>query len=205
MTDSIRIRGARTHNLKGIDVDIPIGQLTVITGVSGSGKSSLAFDTLYAEGQRRYLATVSQRTRELLQRLDRPDVDLIDGLPPTIGISQHTRGPRQRTTVATIAEVYDFLRLLYSRVGRLHCLRCGDPVTAQSREAMIDQVVGLEDRQKVIVLAPVVRSQPGSHTDIFARIVKDGFVRARVDRELVDAATPPLLDKATPHSIEIVI
>ena len=204
-TDAIRIRGARTHNLSGIDVDIPLGTLTVITGVSGSGKSSLAFDTLFAEGRRRYLATVSPQTRTLLQRLERPEVDLIEGLPPTLGIEQRTRGPRRRTTVATIAEVYDYLRLLYSRTGRLHCPTCRQPVSSQSREAIVDQALRLEDRQKVLILSPIIRGQNGSHAEVFARIVRDGFVRARVDGELVDAASPPSLVATKPHSIEVVV
>ena len=203
--DWIRIRGARTHNLREIDVDLPLGKLTVITGVSGSGKSSLAFDTLFAEGRRRYLATVSPQTRELLQRLERPDVDLIEGLPPTLGIEQRTRGPRRRTTLATIAEVYDYLRLLYARIGRLHCPTCRQPVSSQSREAIVEQALRLENRQKVLILSPVVRGQTGSHAEVFARIVRDGFVRARVDGELVDAATPPPLVATKPHSIEVVV
>ena len=203
--DWIRIRGARTHNLRGLDVDLPLGKLTVITGVSGSGKSSLAFDTLFAEGRRRYLATVSPQTRELLQRLERPDVDLIEGLPPTLGIEQRTRGPRRRTTLATIAEVYDYLRLLYARIGRLHCPTCRQPVSSQSREAIVEQALQLEDRQKVLILSPIVRGQAGSHAEVFARIVRDGFVRARVDGELVDAATPPPLAATKPHSIEVVV
>ena len=204
-TDAIRIRGARTHNLRGIDVDIPLGTLTVITGVSGSGKSSLAFDTLFAEGRRRYLATVSPQTRELLQRLERPEVDLIEGLPPTLGIEQRTRGPRRRTTLATIAEVYDYLRLLYSRTGRLHCPTCRQPVSSQSRAAIVDQALRLEERQKVLILSPIVRGQTGSHAEVFARIVRDGFVRARVDDELVDAASPPSLIATKPHTIEVVV
>ncbi len=204
-TDRIRILGARTHNLRGIDVEIPLGTLTVITGVSGSGKSSLAFDTLFAEGRRRYLATVSPQTRELLQRLERPEVDLIEGLPPTLGIEQRTRGPRRRTTVATIAEIYDYLRLLFSRAGRLHCPTCHQPVSSQSREAIVDHALRLEDRQKVLILSPIVRGQSGSHAEVFARIVRDGFVRARVDGELVDAASPPSLAAVRPHSIEVVV
>ena len=203
--DWIRIRGARTHNLRGIDVDLPLGKLTVITGVSGSGKSTLAFDTLFAEGRRRYLATVSPQTRELLQRLERPDVDLIEGLPPTLGIEQRTRGPRRRTTLATIVEVYDYLRLLFARIGHLHCPTCRQPVSSQSREAIVEQALRLEDRQKVLILSPVVRGQVGSHAEVFARIVRDGFVRARVDGELIDAATPPTLTATKPHSIEVVV
>jgi excinuclease ABC subunit A len=205
MTDIISIRGARTHNLCGIDVDIPLGRFTTISGVSGSGKSSLAFDTIHAEGLHRYLATVSPRTRELLQRLDRPDVDLIDGLPPTLGIEQRSRGPRRRTTLATITDLYDYLRLLYARIGRLHCPNCHQPVSSQSRESIVGQVLKLEERRKVLVLAPVVRNQPGAHADVLARIARDGFVRARIDGEMVDLSSPPSLPAGKPHHIEVVV
>jgi excinuclease ABC subunit A len=201
----IRVRGARTHNLQGINLDIPLGQLTTISGVSGSGKSSLAFDTIYAEGLHRYLATVSPRTRDLLQRLDRPDVDLIDGLPPTLGIEQRARGPRRRTTLATITDLYDYIRLLFARIGRLHCPTCGQPVSSQSREAIVNQVLTLEERRKVLILSPLIRCQPGGHADVLARITRDGFVRARIDGDLVDLSTPPNLVASKPHSIEVVV
>ncbi len=203
--DVIRVRGAWTHNLQGIDVDIPLGRFTTISGVSGSGKSSLAFDTIYAEGLHRYLATVSPQTRELLQKIDRPNVDLIDGLPPTLGIEQRIRGPRRRTTLATITDLYDYLRLFYARIGRLHCPQCHQPVTSQSREAIVDQVLKLADRRKVIVLAPVVRNQTGGHADVLSRIARDGFVRARVDGELIDLSSPPELVSTKPHHIEVVV
>ena len=205
LTDVIRIRGARTHNLRGIDVDIPLGRFTTISGVSGSGKSSLAFDTIHAEGLHRYLATVSPQTRELLQRMDRPDVDLIESLPPTLGIEQRSRGPRRRTTLATITDLYDYLRLLYARIGRLHCPNCRQPVSSQSRESIVEQVLKLEERRKVLVLAPVVRNQPGAHAEVLARIARDGFVRARVDGELVDLSSPPELSVNKPHQIEVVV
>ncbi|MDB5342871.1 MAG: uvrA 2 [Schlesneria sp.] len=201
----ISIRGARTHNLQGIDVDIPLGLFTTISGVSGSGKSSLAFDTIHAEGLHRYLATVSPRTRELLQQMDRPDVDLIDGLPPTLGIEQRSRGPRRRTTLATVTDLYDYLRVLYARVGRLHCPTCGQPVSSQSREAIVEQVLKLEERRKVMVLAPVVRKQAGAHAETLARASRDGFVRARVDGELIDLSSPPALSPTKPHDIEVVV
>ncbi len=205
MTEVISIRGARTHNLQGINFDIPLGSFTTVSGVSGSGKSSLAFDTIHAEGLHRYLATVSPRTRELLQRFDRPDVDLIDGLPPTLGIEQRSRGPRRRTTLATVTDIYEYLRLLYARIGRLHCPTCGQPVCSQSRDAIVAQVLNLEQRRKVLVLAPVVRQQAGTHADVLARITKDGFVRARVDGELIDLAAPPELAAGKPHTIEVVV
>ena len=203
--DVIRIRGARTHNLQGIDVDIPLGRFVTVSGVSGSGKSSLAFDTIHAEGLHRYLATVSPRTRELLQRMDRPDVDLIDGLPPTLGIEQQSPGPRRRTTLATVAGLYDYLRLMYARIGRLHCPACGLAVSSQSREAIVEQVLKLEDRRKVLVLAPLVRQQTGTHADVLAKIGRDGFVRARIDGELIDLSAPPELVASKPHQIEVVI
>ncbi|MBS0204778.1 MAG: excinuclease ABC subunit UvrA [Planctomycetes bacterium] len=204
-TDAICVRGARTHNLQNLDVDLPLGRFTTISGVSGSGKSSLAFDTIHAEGLHRYLATVSPHTRELLARIDRPDVDLIDGLPPTLGLEQRFRGPRRRTTLATITDLYDYFRLLYARVGHLHCPTCHQPVTSQSREAIVDQVLKLEERRKVLVLAPVVRAQAGAHAETLARIGRDGFVRARIDGELVDLSSPPDLVSSQPHSIEVVV
>lgn len=205
MTKVITIRGARTHNLRDIHVEIPLGSFTTVSGVSGSGKSSLAFDTIHAEGLHRYLATVSPRTRELLQRLDRPDVDLIDGLPPTLGIEQRSRGPRRRTTLATVTDIYEYLRLLYARIGRLHCPTCGQPVSSQSRDAIVAQVLNLEQRSKVLVLAPVVRQQTGTHADVLTRITRDGFVRARIDGELIDLSSPPELVSASPHTIEVVV
>lgn len=205
LIDAICVRGARTHNLKNLDVDLPLGRFTTISGVSGSGKSSLAFDTIHAEGLHRYLATVSPQTRELLARMDRPDVDLIDGLPPTLGIEQRSRGPRRRTTLATITDLYDYFRLLYARIGHLHCPTCHQPVTSQSREAIVDQVLKLEERRKVLVLAPVVRAQAGAHLETLARIGRDGFVRARIDGELIDLSSPPELAPGKPHTIEVVV
>ncbi len=202
---SIRVYGARTHNLQNINVEIPLGQLTVVTGVSGSGKSSLAFDTIFAEGRHRYLSSVSMRSRELLQAIDRPDVDFVDGLPPVLCIEQHVRGPRKRATVATTSEIYDYLRLLFARLGQLFCPTCHQPVTAQSRTAIVEQALRFQAGQKVVVLAPLIRARAGSHADVFARIVKDGYVRARVDGEMVDAANPPELAKSKPHDIEIVV
>lgn len=202
---SIRVLGARTHNLRQVTVDIPLGQFTVITGVSGSGKSSLAFDTIFAEGRYRYLSSVSLRSQELLQSIERPDVDFIDGLPPVLCIEQKLKGIRQRSTVATISEIYDFLRLLFARVGQLYCPTCHVPVATQSRSMIVDQILGLENRQKVIILAPVVRGRAGAHHEVFAKIVKDGFVRARVDGEIIDATSPPEINSSLPHDIEIVV
>ena len=202
---AIRIVGARTHNLQSIDVEIPVGQLTVITGVSGSGKSSLAFKTIFAHGQWRFLSSVSARSRELLQEVERPDVDLIDGLPPVLCVEQQTSGARKRSTVATISDIYDYLRLLFARIGRLYCPACHEPVTAQSRSDIVNQALQSHDGQKVIVLAPIVRGRAGEHASVFVQIVKDGFVRARVDGELIDAAAPPELVKSKPHDIDVVV
>ncbi|WP_397571249.1 excinuclease ABC subunit UvrA [Schlesneria sp. T3-172] len=202
---TIQIVGARTHNLRNLNVEIPTGKLTVITGVSGSGKSSLAFDTIFAEGRRRYLSSVSSNSRTLLQETERPDVDFIEGLPPVLSVSQQMSGARRRSTVATASDIYDYLRILYARVGKLHCPQCGQRVVAQSRTEIVNRITQSLERQKVMVLSPIVRDQSGAHADVFSRIVKDGYVRARVDGVLVDAATPPALEKAGPHDIDIVI
>lgn len=205
ISPAIRVYGARTHNLRQIDVQIPLGQLTVVTGVSGSGKSSLVFDTIFAEGRHRYLSSVSTKSRELLQRIDRPDVDQIDGLPPVLCIEQQPRSTRKRATVATTSEIFDYLRLLFARTGQLHCPACHQPVTSQSRATIVQQALRLQDRRKVVILAPIVRGQRGAHADVFTRIVKDGYVRARVDGVIVDATAPGNIAKSKPHDIEIVV
>ena len=202
---SIRVIGARTHNLRDIHVEIPHESLTVVTGVSGSGKSSLAFNTIFAEGRYRYLSTVSAKSRELLQGVERPDVDSIDGLPPVICIEQRERGARKRSTVATTSEIYDYLRVLFARLGQLICPFCHILVSSQSRAVIVEHVLAFPDRQKIMVLAPIVRDKSGTHAETFARIIKDGYVRARVDGNLVDAADPPTLEKSKPHDIDIVI
>ena len=193
------------HNLRDVDVDIPRDALVVITGVSGSGKSSLAFDTLFAEGQRRYLESLSTYTRQFLNQLERPDADLIDGLPPTISIDQRAGSLSRRSTLATATEIYDYLRLLYARAGQAHCVGCGRPVTQQSPQAVVEQILALEERRRVMILAPLVRGRKGLHRDVFERISKEGFVRARVDGQIVDAADPPELDGRKLHDIEAVI
>ena len=202
---AIRIFGARTHNLRNINVEIPLGRMTVITGVSGSGKSSLAFDTIFADGRYRYLSSISAHSREFLQVVDRPDVDMVDGLPPVLCVEQYARAARRRSNVATTSEIYEYLRLLYARVGQLFCPTCNLPVNSQSRATIVAQALRFQDRQKVMVLAPVVRARTGTHADVFARIVKDGFVRARVDGNVCDASAPPDLSKSVPHNIDVVI
>ncbi|MDA1013882.1 MAG: ABC-ATPase UvrA, partial [Planctomycetota bacterium] len=205
MPDVISIHGARVHNLRNVDVEIPRDRMVVITGVSGSGKSSLAFDTIFAEGRRRYLESLSTYTRQFLNQLERPDIDGIDGLPPTICVDQRVGSVARRSTLATTTEIYDYLRLLYARAGEAHCPDCGRPVSSQSVQAIVDRILAFDDRRKVMILSPVVRGGKGAHRDVFAKIARDGFVRARVDGEIVDAADPPQLAATKPHDIEAVV
>ncbi|MBP2669935.1 MAG: uvrA [candidate division NC10 bacterium] len=204
-TNSIRIRGAREHNLKSIDLDIPRDRLIVITGVSGSGKSSLAFDTVYAEGQRRYVESLSAYARQFLEQMDKPDVDLIEGLSPAISIEQKTTSKNPRSTVATVTEIYDYLRLLYARVGRPFCYRCGKPIASQTVSQIVDQVLALPAGTKIQVLAPIVRGRKGEYRQIFVQMRKEGFVRVRVNGVLHDLDQPIELDKNKKHTIEVVV
>src|SRR5476651_2107639 len=180
-TSTIVIRGAHEHNLRNVNLELPRNKLICFTGVSGSGKSSLAFDTLYAEGQRRYVESLSSYARQFLGQLSKPDVDYIGGLSPAISIQQKTAGRNPRSTVGTITEVYDFLRVLYARVGLGHCPTCGRPITAQTREQIISRVLALPAGTRFLVLAPVIRGQKGEFKDLFADLLKRGFIRARVD------------------------
>lgn len=204
-TDFIRVRGARVHNLQNVDADVRRGRLVVISGVSGSGKSSLAFDTLFAEGQRRYLESLSASTRQFLDQMERPDVDEIDGLPPMLAIEQRAGTVAARSTLATTTEIHDFLRLLYARAGTPHCPQCGRVVSAQSPGEIVARILALDEGKKVMILAPLVRGRKGAHRELFEKICREGFVRARVDGEVVDAAAPPELKKSKPHDIDIIV
>jgi len=201
----IRIRGARTHNLKNISIDIPRDQLVVITGLSGSGKSSLAFDTLYAEGQRRYVESLSAYARQFLAQMEKPDVDAIEGLSPAIAIEQKSTSHNPRSTVGTITEIYDYLRLLYARVGTPYCPEHDLPMVAQTISEMVDQVRALPEGTPVMLLAPVVRDRKGEHSGLFDQLRGQGFVRARIDGELYDLDDAPSLDKKKKHTIEVMV
>ena len=201
----ISVRGARQHNLKNIDVEIPRNTLTVITGLSGSGKSSLAFDTIYAEGQRRYVETLSAYARQFLDQMERPDVDAIDGLSPAISIEQKTTSRSPRSTVGTITEIYDYLRLLYASIGIPHCPKCGRPITRQSAEQIVQRVMSLTPEDRVMVMAPIVRGRKGEFKKEMEKLVQHGFARARVDGELVNLEDEIDLDKRKNHTIEVVI
>ncbi|WP_213407579.1 excinuclease ABC subunit UvrA [Staphylococcus pettenkoferi] len=202
---SISIRGARAHNLKGVDIEIPKNKLVVMTGLSGSGKSSLAFDTIYAEGQRRYVESLSAYARQFLGQMDKPDVDSIEGLSPAISIDQKTTSKNPRSTVATVTEIYDYIRLLYARVGKPYCPNHGIEIESQTVQQMTDRILDLEERTKIQLLAPVVSHRKGSHEKLIDDISKKGYVRVRVDGEITDVNEVPELDKNKNHSIEVVV
>ena len=201
----IRIRGARTHNLKNIDLDLPRDRLIVITGLSGSGKSSLAFDTLFAEGQRRYVESLSAYARQFLARLDKPDVDTIEGLSPAIAIDQKSTSHNPRSTVGTVTEIHDYLRLLFARAGTPRCPEHGVDLEARTVSQMVDQVLALPEGRRVMILAPVLRDRKGEHHDLLDRLRAQGFVRARIDGEIVELDPAPALDRARRHTIEVVV
>ncbi|HHW55184.1 MAG: excinuclease ABC subunit UvrA [bacterium] len=203
--EKIVVRGARQHNLKNIDVDIPRDKLVVITGLSGSGKSSLAFDTIYAEGQRRYVESLSAYARQFLGQMDKPDVDYIEGLSPAVSIDQKTTSKNPRSTVGTVTEIYDYLRLLFARVGQPHCPDCGRAITRQTIDQMVDQVLDLPERTRFQVLAPIVRGRKGEHKKILADLHKQGFVRVRIDGEIRELGTDIELEKNKKHTIEVVV
>ncbi len=203
--ETIKIRGARTHNLKNINLDLPRNKLSVITGLSGSGKSSLAFDTLYAEGQRRYVESLSAYARQFLQLMEKPDVDLIEGLSPAISIEQKATSHNPRSTVGTVTEIHDYLRLLYARAGTPHCPEHGDPLEAMSVSQMVDHVLALPEDTKLMILAPVVANRKGEQVDLFAELRAQGFVRLRVDGKVYDIDNLPKLAKTTKHTIDVVV
>lgn len=205
MADFIKIKGARTHNLKNIDVTIPRDKLTVITGLSGSGKSSLAFDTIYAEGQRRYVESLSAYARQFLGLTDKPDVDTIEGLSPAISVDQKSTSRNPRSTVGTVTEIYDYLRLLFAKIGIPHCPQCGKPIRRQSGSQIVDSIASLPEGKKILILAPVVSDRKGEHQAIIDKIKKDGFVRYRIDGNVVTVNEEITLDPKKKHNIEIVI
>lgn len=201
----IAIHGARQHNLKNISVDIPRDKLVVITGVSGSGKSSLAFDTIYAEGQRRYVESLSSYARQFLGQMDKPDVDSIDGLSPAISIDQKTTSHNPRSTVGTVTEIYDYLRLLYARVGTPHCPQCGERISQQTIEQMVDRIVEKPEGTRLEIRAPIIRGRKGSHEKVFDQLRQQGFTRARVDQALIEIENPPVLNKNKKHDIAAIV
>src|SRR5205807_4430571 len=203
--DSIVIHGAREHNLKGFDLVLPRDKLIVLTGLSGSGKSSLAFDTLYAEGQRRYVESLSAYARQFLGLMEKPDVDHIEGLSPAISIDQKGSSRNPRSTVGTVTEIYDYLRLLYARVGHPHCPNCGGEVSRQTIEQIADQVLSLPEKTRLMITAPMVQGRKGEHREVLAEAKRAGFVRARIDGELRSLDEPIALDKKYKHDIEVIV
>ena len=203
--DRIVIRGAREHNLKSIDLEIPRDQLVVLTGLSGSGKSSLAFDTIYAEGQRRYVESLSAYARQFLEQMEKPDVDSIEGLSPAISIEQKTTSKNPRSTVGTVTEIYDYLRLLFARIGVPHCPSCGAVISAQTVQQMVDRVMALPQGSRLIVLAPVVRGRKGEYRKLFFDLRRQGFVRVRVNGEFHELSEEIELAKTKKHTIEVVV
>ncbi len=205
MKEKIIVKGARQHNLKNIDIEIPRDQLVVITGLSGSGKSSLAFDTIYAEGQRRYVESLSAYARQFLGQMDKPDVDYIEGLSPAISIDQKTTSRNPRSTVGTVTEIYDYLRLLFARAGRPHCPKCGKPISQQTVEQMVDQLLAMEEGTRLILMAPVVRGKKGEHQKVLEDIRKNGYVRVKIDGQIQDVTDDIKLEKNKKHTIEVVV
>ena len=205
MADKIVIKGACEHNLKNIDIDIPRDQLVVITGVSGSGKSTLAFDTIYAEGQRRYVESLSTYARQFLEQMNKPDVESIEGLSPAISIEQKSTSKNPRSTVGTVTEIYDYLRLLFARVGRVHCPSCGKEIASQTAEQMVERVLALPEKSKLLLLAPLVRGRKGEYRKELRQLQADGFVRVRVDGEMFELGEEITLDKNKKHTIEVVV
>jgi excinuclease ABC subunit A len=205
VNDRLVVQGAREHNLRNVDLDLPRDRLIVFTGLSGSGKSSLAFDTIFAEGQRRYVESLSAYARQFLGQMDKPDVDFIEGLSPAVSIDQKSTNRNPRSTVGTITEVYDYLRLLFARAGVQHCPVCGERVIAQTPQQIVDRLLELPEGTRYQVLAPVVRGRKGEYADLFAELQAKGFSRARVDGEVIQLSQPPTLEKKLKHDIEVVV
>src|SRR5512139_2227324 len=203
--DSIVVKGAREHNLKNIDVTIPRDKLVVVTGVSGSGKSSLAFDTIYAEGQRRYMESLSSYARQFLGRMEKPEVDYIEGLSPAIAIDQKGTSRNPRSTVGTITEIYDYLRLLFARVGHPHCPQCGREISVQSVQQIVDAIGNIPANTRLLILAPLIKDRKGEYLAVFADLRKQGYARVRVDGKIVDLSEEIPLDKNKKHTIEVVV
>src|SRR5579883_1004542 len=203
--EALVIRGAREHNLQNIDVTIPRDRLTVVTGLSGSGKSSLAFDTIYAEGQRRYVESLSAYARQFLGLMEKPEVDQIEGLSPAISIDQKSTSRNPRSTVATVTEIYDYLRLLFARIGIPHCPRCGKPISRQTPEQIVDRVLQLPEGRRILVLGPIVRGRKGEYRQLFVDLRRQGFARVRVDGHLYELGEEITLDKNRKHQIDVVV
>ena len=201
----IKIRGANEHNLKNIDLDIPRNELVVLTGLSGSGKSSLAFDTIYAEGQRRYMESLSSYARQFLGQMEKPNVEKIEGLSPAISIDQKSTNRNPRSTVGTVTEVYDYFRLLYARIGIPHCPECGREIARQTVDQMVDKIMELPEGSRIQVLAPIVRGRKGEHAKVLERAKRSGYVRVRIDGNLFDLSEDIKLEKNLKHNIEIVV
>ena len=205
MLENIVIKGASEHNLKGIDLTIPRNKLVVITGLSGSGKSSLAFDTLYAEGQRRYVESLSAYARQFLEQMEKPEVESIEGLSPAIAIEQKSASKNPRSTVATVTEIYDYLRLLYARAGVPHCPKCGKPISSQTVQQMADRILLYPEGEKVQLLAPIVQGRKGEYRAQLRQLAREGYTRARLDGAPLDLSGPLDIDKNKRHDIEIVV
>ncbi|HEY3610099.1 MAG TPA: excinuclease ABC subunit A, partial [Pseudonocardiaceae bacterium] len=205
MADRLVVHGAREHNLRGVSIDLPRDSLIVFTGLSGSGKSSLAFDTIFAEGQRRYVESLSAYARQFLGQMDKPDVDFIEGLSPAVSIDQKSTNRNPRSTVGTITEVYDYLRLLYARAGKPHCPTCGELISKQTPQQIVDQVLAMGEGTRFQVLAPVVRGRKGEYVDLFEQLQSQGYARARIDGTVHQLTDPPKLKKQEKHDIDVVI
>ncbi|HEX8509295.1 MAG TPA: excinuclease ABC subunit A, partial [Propionibacteriaceae bacterium] len=205
VNDRLIVRGAREHNLRNVSLDLPRDALIVFTGLSGSGKSSLAFDTIFAEGQRRYVESLSAYARQFLGQMDKPDVDFIEGLSPAVSIDQKSTSRNPRSTVGTITEVYDYLRLLFARAGHPHCPVCREPISRQSPQQIVDRLMDLDEGTRFQILAPMVSGRKGEYVEVFRELASQGFSRARVDGEVVSLTEPPTLDKQKKHSIDVIV